>query len=118
MRRREFITILAVVGVLIPPLSYKSTAQETKRIGILVANGTPERGRWRVEAFDRGLRARGWRPGENVQLEYRWPNGDPAATRAFAEELVAQKPDLLVATNTHGDETFEGGCRLNANFVR
>jgi hypothetical protein len=53
-----------LVGVLIPPLSYKSTLQETKRIVILVANGTPERGRWRVDAFDRGLRARGWRPGE------------------------------------------------------
>src|SRR5215207_11592740 len=99
MRRREFIIFFGV-GVLVAPLAARSAAQRTKRIGILVANGTPERGRWRVEAIDRGLRGRGWRPGEDVQVEYRWPNGDPAATRALAEELVAQKPDLLVATNT------------------
>ena len=53
-----------------------------------------------MDAFDRGLRERGWRPGEDVQVEYRWPNGDASAVRVFAEELVAQKPHLLVATNT------------------
>jgi putative tryptophan/tyrosine transport system substrate-binding protein len=63
-------------------------------------DGTPERGRWRVEAFDRGLRERGWTPGRDVQLEYRWPNGDPAAATALARELVEQKLHLLVATNT------------------
>ena len=99
MRRREVIAALWG-GVLVAALPVASAAQNTKRIGILVANGTPEWGRWRVEAFDRGLRDRGWRPGENLHLEYRWPKGDAAATRAFAEELVALKPDLLVATNT------------------
>jgi putative tryptophan/tyrosine transport system substrate-binding protein len=104
-RRREVITAFWG-GVLVAALPAKSVAQNTKRIGILVANGTPEWGRWRVEPFDRGLRDRGWRPGENVQLEYRWPNGDATATRALAQELVALKPDLLVATNTFATNTL------------
>src|SRR5215217_4066470 len=99
MRRRELLTVLGG-GVLVSALPVRSEAQHTKRIGVLVGNGTADYGRWRVEAFERGLRDQGWRPGEDVQVEYRWPNGDPAASRALAEELVGRKPDLLVATNT------------------
>jgi len=99
MRRRELLAVLGG-GVLVSALPVRSEAQHTKRIGVLVGNGTADYGRWRVEAFERGLRDQGWRPGEDVQVEYRWPNGDPAASRALAEELVGQKPDLLVATNT------------------
>src|SRR3954451_13164440 len=49
------------------PTAFISDRRAPRRGGrhILVANGTPEWGRWRVD-FDRGLRDRGWRPGENV----------------------------------------------------
>ena len=39
----------------------------------------------------------GWTPGRNVRIEVRWGEGDEAATRKYAAELVALTPDVLVA---------------------
>jgi len=42
----------------------------------------------------------GWTDGQNIRVEYRWPEGDPIAAKRHAEELVAARADVLVATNT------------------
>jgi putative tryptophan/tyrosine transport system substrate-binding protein len=39
----------------------------------------------------------GWTPGRNVQIEVRYAEGDEAAIRKYAAELVALAPDVLVA---------------------
>jgi putative ABC transport system substrate-binding protein len=41
----------------------------------------------------------GWIEGRNVAIEYRWSAADPGRYRAFATELVALKPDVLMASN-------------------
>jgi putative tryptophan/tyrosine transport system substrate-binding protein len=48
-----------------------------------------------------GLRAFGWREGENLQIESR--NGDLASLPRLAAELVALRPDVLIANGS--DET-------------
>ncbi|MGC2823264.1 MAG: ABC transporter substrate-binding protein [Pseudolabrys sp.] len=50
--------------------------------------------------LETGLHDFGWWNGRNVQIEYRWADGDLDRTRAFAEELVGLGPDLIVAGNT------------------
>src|SRR5262249_7695349 len=35
--------------------------------------------------------------GQNVQFEYRWPDGDIKQIRALAKELVGLRPNVLVA---------------------
>ena len=86
MRRREVIAALWG-GVLVAALPVKSAAQNTKRIGILVANGTPEWGRWRVEAFDRGLR------GDDGDLRF-LPGGREACVEGFERRIIS--------TGSHG----------------
>jgi putative ABC transport system substrate-binding protein len=44
-----------------------------------------------------GLQPLGWTLGRNVRIEVRWGEGDEAATRRYAAELVALNPDVLVA---------------------
>jgi putative ABC transport system substrate-binding protein len=43
-----------------------------------------------------GLQQLGWTPGRNVQIEVRYAEGDEAALRKYATELVALAPDVLV----------------------
>ena len=52
-----------------------------------------------LAAFREGLKSNGWEEGRNVQIEYRWPNVDPALARTFAKELIALKPDVIVASS-------------------
>jgi putative ABC transport system substrate-binding protein len=46
------------------------------------------------------LNALGWREGDNLLIESRWGYGDPAKLPTLAAELVALRPDLLVAGGT------------------
>ena len=46
------------------------------------------------------LHALGWREGENLHVEWRFANGDPASLPRLAAELVALRPDVLVAGGT------------------
>jgi putative ABC transport system substrate-binding protein len=51
----------------------------------------------RYTAFLERLQQLGWTPGRNVRIEVRWGEGDDAAIRKYAAELVALAPDVLVA---------------------
>jgi putative ABC transport system substrate-binding protein len=51
----------------------------------------------RYAAFLEAFEQLGWTPGRNVRIEVRWGEGDEAATRKRAAELVALAPDVLVA---------------------
>ena len=46
------------------------------------------------------LRDLGWRPGENIVIEERWASGDATLMTQLARELIAERPDVLVATGT------------------
>jgi putative ABC transport system substrate-binding protein len=97
MRRREFIALLG--GTAAWPLSTR--AQQLgglRRIGALfsIANG-PE-GQARVAAFRDGLQKLGWKEGRDVRIESRWGAADPERLRAYAAELVATTPDVILAS--------------------
>jgi putative ABC transport system substrate-binding protein len=93
MRRREFIA--ATTALLVSPR--RSRAQGTRRrVGFLamdVVEPTVQK------AWIDGLRNHGWIDGRNLIIEYRYaPSQDRLP--AFAAELVALSPDLLLAPNT------------------
>ena len=50
-----------------------------------------------LAAFQARLRELGWTEGSNLQTDYRWAAVDPAKSRAFARELVALQPDVILA---------------------
>jgi putative ABC transport system substrate-binding protein len=101
MRRRELITLLG--GAAVPALFQPSNtrAQQTtpmRRIGVLmnVVADDPDLP-MRLAPFLQKLQELGWTVGRNVRIDYRWGGGNPDQVNKFAAELVALKPDVLVA---------------------
>ena len=98
MMRREFITLLGGAAAAWP---LAARAQERmRRVGVLSNPGPGDAEmRSRTEAFAEGLRELGWTVGRNLQIDYRWSNGNAERLRAHAAELIALEPDVVLATS-------------------
>jgi putative ABC transport system substrate-binding protein len=51
-------------------------------------------------AFEDGLNELDWKPGSNIELDYRWPGAELDRVSVAANELVAMRPDLVVSRST------------------
>src|SRR5262249_9295361 len=70
-----------------------------RRVGILVSLAAEDTmASARLAALAQGLQELGWIVGRNVQIETRWGGGDPGKFREYAKDLVAQAPDVIVAS--------------------
>src|SRR5262245_16239494 len=97
LKRRKFITLLA--GAAAWPLAARAQqGQRVRLICILEPISADMPGaKIRHAAFLEALQQLGWTPGRNVQIEVRYAEGDEAALRKYAAELIALAPDVLVA---------------------
>jgi len=96
MRRREVITLLG--GAAAWPLAAQAQQGERmRRVGVLMSAADDREGQARIAGFLQGLQRLGWTVGRNVHLDLRWGAGDAANIRKYAAELVALKPDVLLA---------------------
>jgi ABC transporter substrate binding protein len=96
MRRREFIAGLG--GAAAWPLA--ATAQQperVRRVVVLMGIANDADAQARVAALHQGLQELGWTIGRNIQIEYRFADGDAERIRAYAKETVASAPDLILA---------------------
>jgi putative tryptophan/tyrosine transport system substrate-binding protein len=101
MRRREFVALLGGLGAVWPLVGRAQNIQGMRRIGVL--HSTPEsdlEAKAELAAFEQELKNFGWRDGQNIRIDYRFGAGDLTRIVAFAKELVASKPDLVVARST------------------
>src|SRR5262245_17933546 len=100
LRRREFITLLG--GASAWPLAARAQqSAKTRRIGVLMSFAADDpAGQSRVLAFAQALAQLGWTDGRNVRIDLRWGAGDPERFRAYAAELVALDPDVILAPST------------------
>jgi putative ABC transport system substrate-binding protein len=102
MRRRDFIKVLAGTGVAWP---FEVRAQQSdgmRRIGVLIGGPVtddPEM-KARTDALTQALHQLGWIEGRNLQIDYRSSAGNEERAHEFAAELVALKPDVLIASST------------------
>src|SRR5262245_26216249 len=100
MRRREFITLLS--GAAAWPLAARAQqADRTRRIGVLTPFAADDaEGHARLTAFVQGLQQLGWTVGQNIRIEYRWGDGNPASMRKLADELASLAPDVILANSS------------------
>src|SRR5258708_7117577 len=99
MRRRDFISLLGGAAATLP---LAARAQQTDRVRRGGGGGPPAPsgagGQTRTAAPRKGLQDLGWTEGRNIRIEYRSTAGDGDRARAYAAEIVALKPDVIVAS--------------------
>ena len=100
MRRREFVGLVGgAAAFAVWPRSIRAEQSErVRQIGALINLGAdhPESPA-RIAAFSQGLAEHGWTIGRNVRVDYRWGGGDLELFRRYAAELIALKPDVILA---------------------
>jgi putative tryptophan/tyrosine transport system substrate-binding protein len=98
MRRREFIVVLSCAAAAWPLAARAQQTERVRRIGMLMAwaESDPE-AQPRLAAFMTTLRELGWIDGRNCRIELRWSAGDLERMDRDAKELIASKPDVILA---------------------
>ena len=99
--RRTILAGLAATLGLVPPVAQAQQRDGMRRIGVLIGNpaNDPE-GQARAGAFGKRLAALGWKEDGNIHIDWRWAGGDPTLLERYAVELVALRPELLVAVGS------------------
>ena len=97
--RRKLVIALSAGALASPLVSFAQQPQRTRRIGALINLAEADQeSKIQVAAFVRGLQALGWTVGRNVQIDYRWTEGNADRVRKYAAELVALAPDVILTT--------------------
>ena len=96
MKRREFIAGLG--GAAAWPLAARAQqGDRVRRIGVLLTyDENDPLAKAQISAFTQTLAGLGWTDGRNVRMDLRGAGGDANRIRAFAPELVALQPDIIV----------------------
>jgi ABC-type uncharacterized transport system substrate-binding protein len=99
MQRRD-----AVLVLMLGTLSLAASAQRTERVrrlGVLMGvSQTNPAAKRNVAGLLEGLQEKGWVEGKNLQIDYRWADGDASRARSYAAELANMAPDLILASAT------------------
>ena len=100
MKRREFITLLG--GAAVWPLAARAQQQPVRPlIGILSPLSAASAAR-NIAGFRSGLRDLGYLEGRTATLALCYGDGAPERMAPLAQELVALKPDVLMAGSRSG----------------
>src|SRR5215207_7950553 len=99
MRRREFVSWLALIGLAYPSLgAAQTTPKKLVRIGVLLW-GEPGQDAW-AEPFRHAMRELGYGDSEKVHVTFHFAEGNPDRAAALVHELVRDKVDVIVASTT------------------
>jgi putative tryptophan/tyrosine transport system substrate-binding protein len=101
MTRREFVTLVGGAAIAWPFAARAQQPDGLRRVGVLMgwSEGNSEF-RGFVATFMEELARLGWTDGRNVRFEQRWTDADVNRTSAFAKELVAAQPDVILTSTT------------------
>src|SRR5262245_40877422 len=95
--RRKFLATLGAAAAW-PLATRAKQTDRMRRVGVLMHTGADEpESQARLAAFMQGLQQLGWAVGGNLRIDYRWSPGDLARLRRDAAELVALRPELILA---------------------
>src|SRR6266516_3719046 len=103
MRRRDFIRLLGAAAAVWPLAAHAQQLERMRRVGVLTqfAENDREASQY-IATFRKGLEGFGWREGQHLQIDYRWADGDPAAMRTYAAEIVELLPDVIFVGSPTG----------------
>jgi len=100
MKRRELITLIGGAATW-PLIARAQQPDRTRRIGALMSASENDTGYQSLLAtFRDELKKLGWEEGRNIRIDYGWKAVDEESRRRLAKELVALRPDLMLAQST------------------
>ncbi|MDF0493670.1 ABC transporter substrate-binding protein [Bradyrhizobium yuanmingense] len=100
MNRRRCLALLGMLAALpAPALAQQPNA--TRRLGVLSVTAADDAiGQTRSMALIEALAGQGWKERDNLKIDWRSGGGDRARIAQLADELIALKPDILLAVGT------------------
>ena len=98
MRRRTFIAGLGSAAAWPVAARAQQSGGRMRRVGVLISVGTDDVAVRLGTQFVQSLQQLGWTDGRNVAIDMRTSSLDSDRIRAFAAELVALAPDVLVSS--------------------
>ena len=96
LRRRQLITLLGGAVTAWPLVVHGAGLRA--RIAVLSVNSVQDE-RKNIAAFVDGLSALGYVASQNVDIDYRYAEGDTTRLKPLAQELIALKPDVALANS-------------------
>jgi putative ABC transport system substrate-binding protein len=117
MRRREFLVLLAAAATASNPGQAQQLDAPVRKIAVLMATREDDlEERSRVGTFQRTLQDLGW---PRARFDVRWTANEAERVRAYATELVAHDPDVILAGNTQMVEVLQRATqRIPIVFVQ
>jgi len=96
MRRRDVIAAIGATAVSWPAPAIAQS--KTKKVIGFLASPHPNEWQSFVLPFRQGLAVGGFQEDQNVEIDYKWANGDYARLPELADQLVRRKVDVIVAS--------------------
>ena len=102
MRRRAFIALVGgAAAAAWPVVAWAQQSERIRRVGVLIGLSADDpQVRLRMDAFLQTLRQLGWIEGRNIQVDFRFGDGDNDKIRKYAEELVVLAPDVIMTPSS------------------
>src|SRR2546423_725119 len=101
IRRREFVSLFGGAIAACPVTARAQQGGAMRRVGVLVGGAETDREiQARLTAFRQGLERLGWYENRNVRIDFRYAQASVERAPALAKELVALRPDVILADTT------------------
>jgi ABC-type uncharacterized transport system substrate-binding protein len=101
MRRREFIAFVGGAAAGWPLAARAQQSGLIRRIGVLFYwSSSNQEGQAGLATFHKVLQQAGWTDGVNIHFDIRWSEENAEHIRRYAAELVALRPDVILANAT------------------
>jgi putative ABC transport system substrate-binding protein len=99
--RRKLIALMTGAAAAFP-LAARAQSTKKKRVAVVQGGLLPgdADGHAEVAALEAGLKDLGWKLGDNIALDYRWPGAELESVQAAAKAVAASRPDLVVSRST------------------